>query len=110
MLGSSQWINELGSTFLFWIDWEVGMRKDFRHLGCAGLTQPTFPSRFFLRFPTPNDYLELSCFYRIGRDLSRENGPLSLFDPSEIGSPWSSFHTPQGAAHFIPYGFATPMK
>jgi hypothetical protein len=30
-----------------------------------------------------------------------------LFGPSEIGSPWSSFHTPQGRAHFIPYVFAT---
>jgi hypothetical protein len=32
---------------------------------------------------------------------------FGLFGPSKIGSPWSSFHTPQGAAHFTPYAFAT---
>jgi hypothetical protein len=30
-------------------------------------------------------------------------GFFGLFGPSEIGSPWSSFHNPQGKSHFTPY-------
>jgi hypothetical protein len=40
----------------------------------------------------------------MGSGLAIQQSCLSgLFGPIGIGSPWSSFHTPPGAAHFTPY-------